>query len=181
MYLDEILKRAPEATRRTQKPYGWRVRVPFKGVNEQVGVIPDKIFGLEFLDRGDAPNKMYFFLEVDRGTMPATRKELRQTSFLRKLLGYAYTLREGIHTKHYGMRRVRALTVTKSAERVQSFVGGYGREVKNICPPSVFLFADKETLERDGPLGLLWTDGNGERVRVVPDDCAAARPVPSSA
>jgi hypothetical protein len=108
---------------------------------------------------------MYLFLEVDRGTMPATRKDLWQTSYLRKLLGYAYTIREGSHTKHYGMRRVRVLTVTTSSERVQSFVHAYREEVAKLCPPSVFLFTDKTTLERDGPLGLSWMNGDGQRVR----------------
>jgi hypothetical protein len=111
---------------------------------------------------------VYFFLEVDRGTMPATRKDLWQTSFLRKLLGYAHTLREGIHTKHYGMRRVRVLTVTTSAGRVESFIEAYRQHVASLCPPSAVLFADHEALTRGDPLTARWFDGDGAAAPIIP-------------
>ena len=41
---------------------------------QQVGVIPDRVFALEFTRSDKSP--AYFFLEADRGTMPVTRENL---------------------------------------------------------------------------------------------------------
>jgi hypothetical protein len=73
----EILEtKVPEATRKKRSPDSWGVRVPNYG---RVGVTPDAIFGLHYLDRPEGANKVYFFLEVDRGTMPIVRRPQRCT------------------------------------------------------------------------------------------------------
>jgi hypothetical protein len=57
----------------------------------KLGVIPDRIFTLEYTDQAGKVQRVYFFLEADRGTMPVVRKGLVQTSFFRKLLAYEAT------------------------------------------------------------------------------------------
>jgi len=166
MYLDTILKRAPEATRRSRKPYGWRIRVPFNGTSQRVGVIPDKIFGIRFSDKPAGENSMYFFLEVDRGTMPATRTNLYQTSFLRKLLGYGETHRGQIHMKLYGIQSFRVLTVTTSFERIENLIDAYQGLVRELCPPSVFLFTDHTSILANDILSVPWINGAREIVRL---------------
>jgi hypothetical protein len=105
----EILHQAPEGTRRRRNPFGWQVVVHHNGENHTVGVIPDKIFGLHFMDKPEGRNKAYFFLEIDRGTMPVFRKSLhhKQSSFFAKLLAYYQTWQQDLHTKHYGFNRTR--------------------------------------------------------------------------
>ena len=40
----------------------------------RLGVIPDRVFALEYADQNGQSQRAYFFLEADRGTMPVIRK-----------------------------------------------------------------------------------------------------------
>ena len=88
----------------------------------RLGVVPDRVLALYSEDQEAERTPAFFFLEADRGTMPVKRKNLAQTSFLRKLLAYEATWQQGIHRKEFGFHRFRVLTVTRSAERAQSLV-----------------------------------------------------------
>ena len=83
----EILARAPKATQNTRHPFAIPVSIShtFPGGKVQrsdMPVIPDAMFGLQY------PGGTYrcFALEIDRATMPLTRSNLDETSYLRKLL-----------------------------------------------------------------------------------------------
>lgn len=77
----EILaEKVPEERRWKRKPDAWKVRL---ADGTTVGVHPDAIFGLHYLDKPEGANRAYFFLEVDRGTMPVMRAGLSQTSIYR--------------------------------------------------------------------------------------------------
>jgi hypothetical protein len=116
----------------------WNVSVPFEGSQAQVGVIPDSLFGVR--RRSDA-EAVYFFLEVDRGTMPVIRKDLQQTSLYRKLLAYYETWRQGLHTSLFGLKRFRVLIFAASRERVSHLK--YMNKLLNDGKGSrIFLFAD---------------------------------------
>jgi len=159
----EILKtKVSEATRKKRTPDSWGVRVPGYG---RVGVTPDAIFGLHYLDRPEGANKVYFFLEVDRGTMPVVRRSLSETSIYRKLLAYHATATEELHTKLLGMKAFRVLTVTKSPERkrVASLVAAVG---KLPSLQGLFLFIDEATILVGDALEYEWTTGRGERVHL---------------
>src|SRR4051794_38118035 len=104
------------------------------------------VFGLGFEGAPENRRRAFFFLEADRGTMPVVRKGLRQTSFLRKLLAYRETWRQGVHKARLGIPNFRVLTVTASRERVEhlveacrSLAGGGSR---------LFFFKDQESLGR---------------------------------
>jgi len=72
-----------------QKPaFRWKAEV-YNRV--QIGVVPDRVFALEYRNQVGETTRSYFFLEADRGTMPVTRRNLSQTSFYRKLLAYEAT------------------------------------------------------------------------------------------
>ena len=64
-------------------PFRWWVKIA-DGI--KLGVIPDRMFALEYPDQCGQVQRAYYFLEADRGTMPVVRKGLTQTSFFRKLL-----------------------------------------------------------------------------------------------
>lgn len=132
----------------------WKVKVA-GGI--QLGVIPDRVFGLEFPDQNGKADRAYFLLEADRGTMPITRHSLSQTSFFRKLLAYEATWSHSIHRSHFGFHRFRVLTVTKSAERVNSLIEACAQLKRGH---GLFLFADSTVLEK--PLDLfspVWRTG----------------------
>jgi len=120
----------------------WRVNLR-GGLN--LGVIPDRVFALEFPAEKGESDRAYFFLEADRGTMPVKRRDLSQTSFFRKLLAYKATWVQSIHQKKFGFNRFRVLTVTTSPARVKSLVEACS-ELKR--GHGLFLFADKSLLER---------------------------------
>ena len=114
-----------------REPFQWNVDI---GQRRKVGVIPDRVFGLE-CDR----KATWYCLEADRGTMPITRGHLDQTSFQRKLLAYAATWSQSLHRTRFGWQRFRVLTVTTSAQRVQG--------IKQACQElanghGLFLFLD---------------------------------------
>jgi hypothetical protein len=156
----EILEeKAPVETRRKKVPDTWRVKIPGEG---PVGVSPDAIFGLHFLSKPEGRNRAYFFLEVDRGTMPVMRTRLQETSMWRKLVAYYQTAAAKLQTALFGMKSFRVLTVTKSPEkrRLASLV-----EAANKLPglQGIFLFAEERALLGEDPLEHEWVNGRGEK------------------
>jgi DNA-binding Lrp family transcriptional regulator len=124
-----------------REPFQWKVDI---GQRQKCGVIPDRVFGLEF-----AGKQCWYFLEADRGTMPIIRGNLDQTSFQRKLLAYEATWTQNLHRTRFGWQRFRVLTVTTSSQRVQGITGacqglahGHG----------LFLFLDAAELAKQGDI-----------------------------
>jgi len=136
----------------SQQPFQWRVKMQ-NGI--KLGVVPDRVFALEYADQAGQKQRAYFFLEADRGTMPVVRKGLTQTSFFRKLLAYEATWTHKVHQRHLGIPRFRVLTVTTSAQRVKSLVEVCSRLKRGH---GLFLFADKSILSRD-VFSSLWQIG----------------------
>jgi hypothetical protein len=162
----EILAHAPEATRRRRNPIAWNVRVVHERERHTIGVIPDKVFGLHFLDAPDGQNRAYFFLEADRGTMPVERSSFDRTSFYRKLLAYYETWRQQIHTEHFGIKSFRVLTVTSSAERVRNIAAAATRATTGKAP-RLFLFSDQASIASGDPLAVDWRDAGGGITRLT--------------
>ena len=126
-----------------RRPFQWKVSMR-RGV--KLGVVPDRVFGLEFSDAQGNHDRRYFLLEADRGTMPVKRRHLSQTSFQRKLLAYTATWEQDLHRSLFGFHRFRVLTVTKSAARVKSLVDACSQLVRGH---GLFLFADRSILSGD--------------------------------
>lgn len=134
--------------------FPWRVDIEGR---KNLGVIPDRVFALEYQDENNRANRAYFFLEADRGTMPVTREGLSQSSFYRKLLAYEATWSQGIHSTRFGFHRFRVLTVTTSQARVKSMVDACGQLKSGH---GLFLFADRTILDRpEGILAAPWLTG----------------------
>jgi hypothetical protein len=74
---------------------------------------PDAFCTLEDSRRLAGANRAHFFLEADRSTTTQSR-------FTEKLLAYWHYLDQGLHTKKYGIKNFRVLTVTITPERAQS-------------------------------------------------------------
>jgi hypothetical protein len=104
----------PASAPSQRAPFQWTVT---GSGNEKLGVIPDRVFALEF---GDNSERILCFLEADRGTMPIERATHDASSIARKLHAYAQTWNSGIHRSRFGISRVRVLTVTTSASRLEN-------------------------------------------------------------
>jgi hypothetical protein len=106
----EILGRAPEATRTSTMPF----RLPLRSGGY---LAPDGLFGIEYA-QADTKAYRFFALEADRGTMPVTRSNSNQTSFLGKLAAYREIIARQVHRTHWGIPNLLVLTVTSSETRL---------------------------------------------------------------
>jgi hypothetical protein len=125
------------------QPFRWWVKI---GGGMKLGVVPDRVFALEYKDQAGQMQRTYFFLEADRGTMPVVRKGLAQTSFFRKLLAYEATWTNKVHQRHLGIQRFRVLTITTIEARVQTLLQACSQLKRGH---GLFLFADQSVLKKD--------------------------------
>ena len=134
-----------------REPLQWNVLISQR---VKCGVIPDRIFGLEF-----SGQRCWYFLEADRATMPVTRRNFQQSSFQRKLLAYEATWTQKIPQRDFGIQRFRVLTVTTNSERVRKMMAACPKQGRGI-----FLFTDTKTLQAQPDfLSLRWqTARDGE-------------------
>ncbi len=153
----EILENCPEETRQLKYPQSWRAPV---ASHRDLGITPDGIFGLHYMNLPQGKNKAYFFLEADRGTMSVTSGDFKGTSFFKKLVTYHATFARGIHTKHFGIRTFRVLTVTTTKARIDSLVAA-AKKLEGL--QGIFLFIDGTSLRDGDLLTSTWTNGRGER------------------
>ncbi len=138
-----------DATGKKRSPFQWKVEIR-RG--QTCGVVPDAVFGLEFANLPAGRNRLWYFLEADRGTMPVQRQRLDQSSIRRKFLAYQATWSQGL-LRRMSMARFRVLTVTTSAQRLAS--------MQSACRSlprghGLFLFAEQAELGRTDPLMLGW-------------------------
>lgn len=127
----------------SSQPFHWWVRL-VGGM--KLGVMPDRVFAIEYTDATSQTRYSYFFLEADRGTMPVIRNGLAQTSFFRKLLAYEATWANKVHKRHLGIHNFRVLTVTTIATRVQSLLNACSQLKRGH---GLFLFADTSVLVKN--------------------------------
>jgi hypothetical protein len=152
----------------TATAFRWSVTVRHQDATKRVGVIPDRVFALESHTNGE---RLLFFVEADRATMPVARRSLTQSSMLRKLLAYEATWREGVHRHRFGSDRFRVLVVTSNAARA--------KHIANTCAElprgrGLFLFTDADSLrgcispsDTGTVLTLPWTNASGGTERLI--------------
>jgi len=152
-----------------ETPLHWRVKIRD---GTKLGVIPDRVFALEYADQNRQMQRIYYFLEADRGTMPVVRKKLTQSSFYRKLLAYEATWANKVHQRHLAIHRFRVLTVTTSAARVKSLLDACSRLQRGH---GLFLFADVSVLQKD-LLSAVWQCGKAAAMSALVDLPDLAKP-----
>jgi len=158
---DEIIATAPEGVRRRTNLSKWQTTIRWNGKEESIHLIPDAIFGIHLNNKSEGSNKLYFFLEADRGTMPLTRKDVKQTSFLRKLESYRDTYQNKLQEKYFGISNFRVLTVTTSKERAENLVEVCKQNIDGV-PAGVFLFSNQFELKKKSLFEIQWFDGKGK-------------------
>ncbi|MCX6896001.1 MAG: replication-relaxation family protein [Verrucomicrobia bacterium] len=145
-----------------ETPLRWRVKLR---AGTKLAVIPDRVFALEYPDQTGQMQRISYFLEADRGTMPVVRHKLSQTSFYRKLLAYEATWTNKVHQRHLGIPRFRVLTVTTSAARVKSLLDACSQLQRGH---GLFLFADESVLQRE-LLSAVWQCGKAAALSALVD------------
>jgi len=160
---EHILTGAPDLTRRARNPFKFSVRVSVNGFAGELSVVPDRVFGLDFLAER---KRTYFFLEADRATMPVMRSSLSQTSLYRKFVAYGAGGGGGnAFGRQLGIGSFRVLTLTTSAERTANMLDALGQATR---PSRQFLFSDRHALAAAPDiLALSWLSGKGDPVRLA--------------
>lgn len=161
----EILRGALPATQCDPRPSRWPVDIEYRGTRRSLHLEPDAIFAIEHAGLVPPKNRKFFFLEIDRGTMPVVRAQVEQTSVLRKLIAYGATFRAEIHRTRFDMDNMRVLIVGKSRERVDTIIEAYGAHLAGKASPRLFLATDRQSLfgHRDSMMGEAWLDLEGKR------------------
>jgi hypothetical protein len=164
MYADEIIAGMPERPRASRNPLALRVRLSHQGVQREIGLVPDFVFGLELKDG----SKRCFMVEIDRGTMPVVRADFEQTSFERKMRAYLTAHAGKHHERHFGWKTFRVLTVTTDQHRTRSMREALGQlRIPHSIGAPLFYFTTREELRGRDPLAHVWCDGNGRAVRLI--------------
>lgn len=138
----EILGRAPEATRRADNPLAVPVSVSYQSPRTKgshradIRAVPDALFGLEY-SRDGKKTYRFFALEADRNSMPVARSNLAQSSYLRKILSYTEIIRQGLHKFHFGVPNLLVLTVTTN-ERHMHGIMKLVRDLEGDLRPFLF-------------------------------------------
>jgi hypothetical protein len=147
----QLLESAPEATRKSSKPWSWQVSLHHSGQMHSIGILPDYVFALLLPDGRRRP----FVLECDRGTMPIERSSLGQSSLLRKFLAYEATRAQELHVTRFDWKAFRVLTVISTRERLENARDSI-RRIPALRGSPLFLFAEHNALIAAGPLNYSW-------------------------
>ena len=155
----------PPETRARAKPLRLTVPVIHHGQRQMIGVEPDYAFSLTL---PEVKRRAFFLAEIDRGTMPVERRDLKHSSILKKLLAYQAFWKAKGHKMTFGWHNFRMLVVTTSAERVENMIEaatGHGQ----INGSPLILFTDTQTLyARDDMLTARWRDSDGNFQVLLP-------------
>lgn len=137
--------------------FRWAPMVTHDGDRKRVGVVPDRTFALESPVTGE---RVLYFLEADRATMPIARRTLHQSSFFRKLLAYEATWAQGLHRDRFKCDRFRVLTVTSSPQRALNLAGACDNLTRGR---GLFLFTNSEALRASPDVfSHPWRNAHGE-------------------
>jgi hypothetical protein len=160
----EIVAAFPEQTRAQRNPLSLRVSITVNGAGREFGLIPDLVFGLMFSDG----SRRCFMVEIDRGTMPISRSDFRQTSIERKMRRYLVAHATRQHEQHFGWKTFRVLVVTTDDQRVRSMCEKLRElQIPNSIGPSLFLFATASEIAKSDPISLTWRDGKNREVGLL--------------
>lgn len=161
---EEIIAEFPDQRFEARNPFKLTVNVSQDGVMHQVGLIPDLVFGLRFPDG----SRRCFMVEIDRGTMPVTRSDIRQTSFARKMRAYLSAHAARQHERQFGWRNFRTLVATTDENRMRTMMKALDNiRIPRSAGPGLFLFTHRFDPANTSVLETSWLDGTERSVRLT--------------
>ncbi len=160
----DLLPDFPEGTREDDSPFHARVSIKNAGKQLKIAIIPDRLFSLSL----DNQTRLDFALERDRGTMDIKAKKLSgKSSYRKKLIAYYQLWKDDLHTKRWGFKAFRVLTVTPSEKRMQNMIA-VQREIVGEQGSNLFLFTTPEPLKEKSPFADVWVSGKSETLKLLP-------------
>ena len=133
---DLLFPTQPEEKDQSLHPMRWSLSLRGQGRRNRTFVIPDGAFAIQDANG----HQSWFFLELDRGTMPVARSSPSQTSFIRKIHVYKETRTVGVLWKRHEISGFRVLVVTGSQKRMASLQAATASCFKS-GESNMFLFA----------------------------------------
>jgi hypothetical protein len=172
----EILR--PTAKHKKENALAWAVGKIIK--DEKTGdrkhynfsLVPDKLFGLHFPEDPPDRNKAFFFLEVDRSTMPINRSNLFRTSFAKKLSLYWESWQQGLFEQNFHFKNARVLTLAKSPARIVSMIEAVKEADERKKGSRMFMFALDKFFDPAQPataLERIWQNGRDSELLSLVD------------
>lgn len=160
---EELIAGFPDQSPK-RDPFKLTTQVSQRGVLHEIGVVPDFAFGLKFPDG----SRRCFLVEIDRGTMPIVRSDVRQTSFERKMRAYLSAHGARQHERQFGWKTFRVLTITTDANRLKSMHDALAKiHLPNSIGAPLFLFATCDQFTGTDPLAHPWLDGTGKPISLT--------------
>ena len=134
----------PDATRAAVNPLALPVSVTCTssrtGAVEQWDrpLVPDALFGVEYSLEGRKTYR-FFALEADRNTEPILRGNLRQTSYLRKILQYREVAARKMYLTRFGLPNFLVLNVTTNEQHMRNIMQAVAELIDGKgCPYLLF-------------------------------------------
>lgn len=147
-----------------QYPITWKITKAIEGNKHTFSIFPDNVFALYYpKDNSTA----YFFLEVDRSTMPIFSNNFFRTSVYKKLLLYWLSWRDGIFTNYLHLPNARVLTLAKSKERIKSMIEAVKQADDRKKGSRIFMFALDKEFDPGTPgqaLAKIWQNGKDDEI-----------------
>jgi hypothetical protein len=133
----EILAKAPPETRKSDAPISFPVSIEHRFAprqetqKEQFRLVPDGLFGLEYVLPDGNKRYRFFVLEAERSNRVRTTR-LKGSSYFKKILAYQYILQNKIFKSRLGLPNLLILTVTPNNVRIKTMT----EAVNDIYGPS---------------------------------------------
>jgi hypothetical protein len=170
---EDVVNRRAEPFFANDKELGFDVHLFLRKGQQKsftISVVPDAAFGLRFMDKPRGKNESFFFVEIDRATMPVRRVNLLRSSFYKKMFGYHHAWKEDVFEKTFHFRNARVLTVTTSRERIENMIE-VGRQLDTRRKGlGMFLFVPQDIMSLEDPEVLfrrIWRSGNGKKCSIL--------------
>ena len=161
IHADDLAAQRPVQALDRNTPFALRVQLSQNGIAHDIGAVPDLVFGVRYSDR----SRRCFLVEIDRGTMPVTRGDIRQTSFERKMRAYLAAHTARLHERYFGWKTFRVLTVTTDDLRLRAMQEALSLLRSTTGPGAkLFFFVTRQALVGADPLGQIWQDGLGRAI-----------------
>ena len=128
-------------------------------------IIPDRMFCFEFPDRAPGKNRLYFFLESDRGSENHVSNTTNKATLARKMRQYRATAKTRTLQEHFpAIESFTVLVVGNTRQRVANMVetsksveGGWNK----------LLFTDLTTVEKSPFFSIPWVTGKTGEVMTL--------------
>jgi Replication-relaxation len=153
----------------TDKSLRVRANTAFHGNWYQLSNTPDWIFSIG-LEESD-PSGKFYYVEVDRGTMPVSTSMLNRSSIEKKMAVYLASIRNGYHKDAFGQNNARVVwiidTSYSGSKRLESLLET-NRQLTGGRGSRVFLFALRKLLTNSPDIrGVRLINGRGEEVSLL--------------